>query len=112
MVRVPERMIINFLRDLRFQKASRLLAQFEGLDSQQRLSLMLDRSPKRFIPFLLRYRYLALMVAVNLPGNIVIGGGGGIALTAGTEQTFLPIRIRPHSSDCDITGSPGVANVW
>ncbi len=87
---IPERMLINFLRDLRFHKTSRLLAQLEGLDSQQRLSLMLDRSPKRFIPLLLRYRYLALMAAVNLPGNIVIGGGGGIALMAGLSRLFSP----------------------
>ena len=79
---IPECMLVNFLRDLRFHKASRLLAQLEGLDSQRRLSLMLDRSPKRFVPLLLRYRYLALMV--------VIGGGGGIALMAGLSRLFSP----------------------
>lgn len=87
---IPERILINLLRDLRFHKASGLLAQLEDLDSQQRLRLMLDRSPKRLIPFLLRYRYLALVAAVNLPGNIVIGGGGGIALMAGLSRLFSP----------------------
>jgi len=87
---VPERTLIGFLRDLRFHKASRTLAEVEGLDSQNRLSLMLDRSPKRFVPLLLRYRYLALIVAINLPGNIVIGGGGGIALMAGLSRLFSP----------------------
>jgi uncharacterized membrane protein YdjX (TVP38/TMEM64 family) len=87
---VPERILINFLRDLRFHTASRFLARVEGLDSQQRLSLMLDRSPKRLVPLLLRYRYLALMMAVNLPGNIIIGGGGGIALMAGLSRLFSP----------------------
>ena len=87
---VPERMLIDFLRDLHLQKASRFLARLEGLDSQQRLDLVLDRSPKRLAPLLLRYRYLALMVAVNLPGNIVIGGGGGIALIAGLSRMFSP----------------------
>lgn len=87
---IPEHMLINLLRDLRFDKASRLLARLEGLDSHQRLSLILNQSPQRFIPFLLRYRYLALIVAVNLPGNIVIGGGGGIALAAGLSRLFSP----------------------
>ena len=87
---VPERTLICFLWDLRFHKASGILAQVEGLDSQNRLSLMLDRSPKRLIPLLLRYRYLALIVAINLPGNIVIGGGGGIALMAGLSRLFSP----------------------
>jgi hypothetical protein len=29
-------------------------------------------------------------VAINLPGNIVIGGGGGIALMAGLSRLFSP----------------------
>jgi hypothetical protein len=87
---VPERILISFLRDLRFHKASRILARVEGLDAQRRLSLMLDQSPKRLVPVLLRYRYLALIVAINLPGNIVIGGGGGIALMAGLSRLFSP----------------------
>ena len=87
---IPERMIIHFLTELSFDKASYLLAQFEGLDSEQRLNLLLDQSPKRLIPFLLRHRYVAIMVAVNLPGNIVIGGGGGIALMAGLSRLFSP----------------------
>jgi hypothetical protein len=87
---IPEHMLINLLRDLGFDKASRLLVRVEGLDSHQRLSLILDQSPQKLIPFLLRYRYLALIVAVNLPGNIVIGGGGGIALAAGLCRLFSP----------------------
>lgn len=87
---IPERVLVRFLRDLRFDKASRLLADLEGLDGRQRLMLMLERAPGRFVPYLLRHRYLALLVAVNLPGNIVVGGGGGIALMAGLSRLFSP----------------------
>ena len=51
---------------------------------------MIERSPKKFVPFLLKYRYLALLVVINAPGNIVIGGGGGIAMSAGMSRLFVP----------------------
>lgn len=37
---------------------------------------------------LLAYRYLSLAVAFNLPGNSVLGGGGGIALLCGASRQF------------------------
>ncbi len=36
----------------------------------------------------MRYRYLALAVALNVPGNYLIGGGGGIALFAGVTRLY------------------------
>ena len=38
----------------------------------------------------MRYRYPALAIAIAMPGNIVLGGGGGIALAAGLSRTFHP----------------------
>jgi hypothetical protein len=38
----------------------------------------------------LRYRYVALALAVNTPGNSVIGGGGGIMMIAGLSGLFTP----------------------
>lgn len=87
---IPERVLINLLRDLRLHRVSSLLAEIEGLNPQERLKVMLERAPKKIAPFLLRYRYLALFVVINLPGNIVIGGGGGIALMAGLSRFFSP----------------------
>lgn len=87
---IPEKVLIKFLQDLHLHRIANLLIRFEGLDSKQRLSLMLSRSPKRFVPFLIKYRYLALILAINTPGNIVIGGGGGIALMAGLSRLFTP----------------------
>ena len=40
------------------------------------------------VPVLLRHRYLALGVAFNLPGNTLLGGGGGIALAAGMSGLY------------------------
>lgn len=37
---------------------------------------------------LLRYRGLALIVALNMPGNTALGGGGGIAMAVGYSRTL------------------------
>ncbi len=41
------------------------------------------RLPRRLLGLVSRYRYLAVAVLLNLPGNSALGGGGGIALACG-----------------------------
>lgn len=46
------------------------------------------------MPFLLRHRHLAIAAALNLPGNAIIGGGGGIGLAAGFSRLVsLPVYV-------------------
>ncbi|RED48554.1 hypothetical protein [Aestuariispira insulae] len=40
----------------------------------------------RLAPLLIRYRYLAVALLLNMPGNSVLGGGGGIALACGVSR--------------------------
>jgi hypothetical protein len=40
----------------------------------------------------LRHRYIALALVVNVPGNSVIGGGGGIMMMAGLSGIFTPAQ--------------------
>jgi len=40
----------------------------------------------------LRHRYVALAVIVNVPGNAMIGGGGGIMMMAGMSGIFAPVQ--------------------
>lgn len=87
---IPDQSLINFLHGLHLRKASSLLTEIEGLDLLQRFDLLIERSPKKFVPFLLKYRYLALFVVINAPGNIVVGCGGGIAMSAGMSRLFEP----------------------
>ena len=47
-----------------------------------------ERMLGRLGPVLIRYRYLALAVLLNLPGNSVLGGGGGIALACGVSRHY------------------------
>ncbi|MDX1599372.1 MAG: hypothetical protein R3295_11980 [Marinobacter sp.] len=85
---LSEAMISRFLMDLHLFRAGRFIERLQGLDSQQRLSLMLEKSPRRLVPVLLRHRFLTLMVVINLPGNMIIGGGGGLAMVAGISRLF------------------------
>ena len=82
------RVLIRLAEAINFQRMSELLKAFEPLDQQQRLAFLASKAPNRFLPFLIRYRYLALAVALNVPGNFLIGGGGGIALFAGVSRLY------------------------
>ena len=75
-------------------KAHELVLRMAPLDAKARLALLTDRAPRRVIPVLLRHRYLALAVLLNLPGNSLVGGGGGIALAAGMSGLYpLPAYL-------------------
>lgn len=85
---VPLNGLIRILEDLRLTRASQLLARIQPMDMEERLAFLASKAPNRAVPFLLRHRYLALAVVINLPGNIVVGGGGGIALVAGASRLY------------------------
>ncbi len=85
---IPLTGLIRLLRELHFHRASRLLDTIEPMDREGRLAFLVSKAPNRFVPTLLRHRYLALAIVINLPGNIVIGGGGGIALMAGASKLY------------------------
>jgi hypothetical protein len=80
--------LIGLLDDLRFRKAHRLLVTISPMTLEDRLAFLVANAPGRYVPFLLRHRYIALAIVLNLPGNIVIGGGGGIALMAGASRLY------------------------
>lgn len=50
--------------------------------------LMAARRPFRLLQPLMRFRWLAVIVLINTPGNTAIGGGGGIAMAVGYSRTF------------------------
>lgn len=80
--------LIRLAEDVNFRRMSNLLKAIEPLDQQERLAFLASRAPNRFLPFLIRNRYLALALAINVPGNFLIGGGGGIALFAGVSRLY------------------------
>ena len=80
--------LIKLFEDLHLHKPTQLLKRFEPMDMEERLTFLVSEAPNRLIPFFLRHRYLALAIMVNIPGNILIGGGGGIALMAGISRLY------------------------
>ncbi|MDH3633777.1 MAG: hypothetical protein OES20_03645 [Gammaproteobacteria bacterium] len=85
---IPLSVLVRLAKDIKLNRTSKLLKTIEPLSKKQRLTYLADKAPKRFLPLLLRYRYLALAVALNIPGNYLIGGGGGIALFAGVSRLY------------------------
>ena len=48
-------------------------------------------APRRLVPWLTRHRAITLIVLINLPGNTLLGGGGGIALVTGLSK-LMPVK--------------------
>lgn len=75
-------------------KARRFIERLAPLSGEERMQWLIRESPVRLMPGIVRYRYLVLAVLFNVPGNMVIGGGGGIALLAGMTRLFpLPAYL-------------------
>jgi len=82
----PLRRVHQFLRWLYLQRASDLVRQLEPLGARERLDLLINKAPNRITPFLLKNRYLTIAAILNLPGNALVGGGGGIGLVVGMSR--------------------------
>jgi hypothetical protein len=85
---VPMRLLIRFSHDLHLGRVESLLTRFASIPEGEKLTFVLAASSSRVSRGLLRHRYLALALAIALPGNFVIGGGGGIAMLAGASRLF------------------------
>lgn len=80
---IPLTVFSRFLGWLHLQKARNLMLQLQPLNPGEKLDFLLSSAPSKIIPYLLKHRYLMIAVTLNLPGNVLIGGGGGIGLIAG-----------------------------
>jgi hypothetical protein len=85
---VPPSVVARGLAYFGLVKARDLVLQMAPLSGTDRLDFLTARAPRRLVPFMLRHRYLALILVLNLPGNSIIGGGGGIGLVAGLSGLY------------------------
>jgi hypothetical protein len=85
---LPPRYVARALGWLRLERARKLVTELEPLSAEERFRFLARSTPSRIVPFLLRHQYLVLAVLFNLPGNVIIGDGGGIALIAGMSRLF------------------------
>lgn len=88
---LPIDVLRRVLSTLRMHRAADLVAQAAPLSGEDRVAMLLDGQSAGALRLAIRYRYVALAVAVNTPGNSVIGGGGGIMLMAGLSGIFSPL---------------------
>jgi hypothetical protein len=89
---IPYARLHRIFEDLRLTKACRLLSAVEPLSRAQRLEALRSRAPGWLRPLATRYRYVLLAILANVPGNAVMGGGGGIFFTAGLSRLFAPTQ--------------------
>jgi hypothetical protein len=85
---VPPGWIAQALGALGLERARDLVLRSADLADADRVGFIERNAPRRWVPFILRNRYLALALLFNLPGNVVLGGGGGIAFAAGASRLF------------------------
>lgn len=85
---IPLSVLIRFTEDIKLRRTNKLLRDFDSRDNEERLEQLFNKTTNRFLRALLRSRYLTLGIALNVPGNFIIGGGGGIALFAGISRLY------------------------
>ena len=88
---LPIEVLQGALSAMRMHRAADLVARAAPLSGDERVAMLLDGQSARTLRHAIRYRYVALALAVNTPGNSVIGGGGGIMLMAGLSGIFSPL---------------------
>lgn len=74
--------------DLRLKRACDLIETLQPLSRHDRLELIEDKLPRVLRPFLVEGRYAVVAALINIPGNALIGGGGGILLMAGLSRLY------------------------
>ncbi len=84
----PLERLIQLCIDLRLLRIARLLERIALTPREDRLNAMQDRLPRWLAPLLCDYRYVTLGLAINMPGNIALGGGGGIMMAGGLSRLF------------------------
>lgn len=85
---VPSTVLGRALNWLGFKTASKFMAELEAAPQDDRLEMLSGFIPSKVGQTLLRHRYVLLAVAINTPGNSLLGGGGGLALIAGASRLF------------------------
>lgn len=85
---VPMARLVRWCEDFYLARPARLLQRIHETPRDDRLQAMQDRLPKWLAPIFCNYRYVTLGLAINLPGNVALGGGGGIMLAGGLSRLF------------------------
>ncbi len=88
---LPPAVLQRAFRALGLNRAADHIERASGMTHDDLRNHLAPTSAPRIVKALLRYRYVALAVAINTPGNVILGGGGGLALMAGLSRLFSPV---------------------
>ncbi len=88
---VPYRWLHATLADLRLRRVCDLVERLAPMNREERLAHLTARLPNAVAPLLGSGRYVLLALLFNIPGNAILGGGGGIAFIAGFSRLFSPL---------------------
>ncbi len=80
---IPLAMLVKLLLFFHLVKAAAILNKMSEVERSQRLSELMAQLDSRRVQFWVKHHYLLIAVLLNLPGNSLIGGGGGIAMVCG-----------------------------
>lgn len=87
---VPVAVTCRTLRRIGLRRVAASIARLELASRHNALPDFLAEKDGTLSRLLLRHRYVALAVALNIPGNAAIGGGGGLAFAEGISRAFHP----------------------
>ncbi|HKK35242.1 MAG TPA: hypothetical protein VJ994_03020 [Paracoccaceae bacterium] len=88
---LPPSVVAGGLRALRLARAAEAVETAAPLPREARLARLMQGGAPWLLRLATRFRYVAILIAINVPGNFLIGGGGGIALMAGMSGLFAPL---------------------
>jgi len=83
---VPEHRLAAAFGWLGIEPARRLIEALSPMTPDARVAHLIGNAPRRWAPFLLRWRLVGVALAINLPGSALFGGGGGVSLAAGMSR--------------------------
>lgn len=84
--------LTRLLLDLRLRRAGAYVQRVTQLGASSREAELEAMLPRWLaLPFL-RFRYLTLALLLNVPGNVALGGGGGLMIMAGLSRIYHPIQ--------------------
>ncbi len=86
--RLSPSMLLAFLDWLRLTAARERIQKWVETSPSRAMARLRAAAPTRAAERFGRHRYLLIALAINVPGNVVVGGGGGIALLAGLSGQF------------------------
>jgi len=85
---VPASVIARLLDWLGLRKAAAFVTELDDADTSGRMDKLGMIVSPRLGRRLHDYRHILLAVALNTPGNSLLGGGGGLAFVAGASRMF------------------------